>query len=1095
MKSKFYSLVFLLFSFLTSMAQQRTVSGVVSKDNGEAVSGVTVTVKGTKTATATNNEGRFTITVPDRPNTVLVFSSVGFKSQSISVGNQTSINVSLQEEASTLTDVVVIGYQTVPRKNLGSSVSSIGAKDLKDMPVTSAAEMLNGRLAGVTATAGEGSPDANVRIRVRGGISITQNNDPLYIVDGVQVENALSVIAPQDIQSVDVLKDAAATAIYGARGANGVMVITTKSGRPGRTVVTYNGYVGIRKLAKELDVMSPYDFVTWQYEVAKARNDTSFARSYGTTWDTLSNYQNVAPIDWQRELMGRTGFSTTHNVSASGGNKKITYNFGYTFNHEKPIVDNSNFNRHILNLKADYKLTDKIKLGAGGRYTNQNVVGVGTSDASTSFARLRNAIKYRPFYPDSLSISDQDPTVINPGNGVVLVNPVALSNAEYRNKTTENFNGNAYISYQVTKNLNFRSTFGYEKNNFLDKRFYDSITSFSVNQGGGKPIVQLDSVYRKTITNSNVLTYTVKGIGGKHNIDVLLGEETYDLRTDSRSGQFSNYPKGISHADAFSNQPGAIATVWPGFPVYNKSRYTSLSFFGRFNYSFKDKYLLTLNGRYDGASKFAPGKQWGFFPGGSIAWRVKKEKFMENVDFISDLKFRFGYGKIGNNRIADYLYLTSFNYGNSFYGLSNVAVNAYTENALANTNLQWEALVNRNYGMDLSMFNGRLDLSIDVYNNTSDKLLLNAKIAPTYGFTSQLQNVGATSNKGIELQLNGIIMRKPHGLNWSANFNISHNKNTVVGLALGQTEFPAGPAWGISGQPNDYLVRIGSPVGSMYGWINDGFYNVEDFDYDPATTRYTLKSGVAQMKVSGSNIVPGAIRFKDISGPNGKPDGIIDDYDRTIIGNPTPKFSGGLNQQFTYKNWDASVFINFSYGNDIYNANKIEFTSGYNVTANLLNIMTDRWRTIDANGNVIEQFGLDATTKQVYAYGAAPNVLAQANANATLWMPGGFNANSGAAFGSGNGNFSYYPSSWAIEDGSFIRLNNVTVGYTLPMKSKTMGISKLRFYVTGNNLAVFSNYSGYDPEVSVGSNGLTPGLDYSAYPKSRLYLFGVQATF
>jgi len=1087
MKGKFcFSLLLCL---LTSIAwsQTRRVTGRVISDSASAgLPGVNVTLSGGNTGARTDASGNFTISIPDRNNVVLTFSSVGFTTQSVTVGTKSVVNVTLASSSTSLNDVVVIGYQTVRRKDVTSSVSSIGARDLKDVPLTSAAEALNGRLAGVTASTSEGSPDAQVRIRVRGGISITQNNDPLYIVDGVQMENALSVIAPQDIQSIDVLKDASATAIYGARGANGVIVITTKAGRPGRTIVTYNGFVGVRKLAKELDVMSPYDFVTWQYEVAKARNDTSFARTYGSSWDTLGAYKNVTPIDWQQETMGRTGVTTTHNVTASGGNKKITYNFGYTFNNEKPIVNNSNFNRHILNAKVDYNVTSKLKIGVTGRYTNQDVVGAGTSDASTSYARLRNAVKYKPFFGADVPLDANDPTVINPGNGVALVNPIALGNAEYRRKTTADYNASAYLSYQITKHLSFRSTFGYDQNDFVDRRFYDSITSFSVNQGGSKPIVQIDSVYRKTINNSNVFTYSVRNWKQKHSFDVLVGEETYDLRTDQRSGQFSNYPKFTSHADAFSSQPGTLANVWAGYPVYNKSRYTNLSFFGRINYNFMDKYLITVNAREDGASKFAPGEQWGFFPGGSIAWRVKREKFLENVSFINDLKFRFGYGKIGNNRIGDYLFLTTFNYGNNFYGLNGQQVSAYTQNALANQNLQWESLVNRNYGMDLSLFKGRLDMSLDVYYNTSDKLLLNAKIAPTYGFTTQLQNIGATSNKGVELQVNGVIMRSPKGLNWNANFNISHNKNTVEALALGQTEFPGGPAWGISGQPNDYLVKVGYPVGSMYGWINDGFYNVSDFNYDLATAKYTLKPGVAAMKVSGSNVVPGAIRFKDING-----DGVIDDNDRTIIGNPTPKFSGGLNQQFTYKNWDASIFVNFSYGNKIYNANKIEFTSGYNVTSNLLSIMSSRWKTVDANGNVIEQFGKDANS-QTYAFGAPPDVLAKVNANATIWMPGGFNANAGGAFGSGGGNFSYYPSSWAIEDGSFLRLNNVTIGYTFRPKSV---VTRLRLYVTGNNLAIWTNYTGYDPEVSVSNSGLTPGLDYSAYPKSRLYLFGVQATF
>lgn len=1059
-----------------------------------------VTVKGSRTGTVTDARGEYSIAVPESGKTSLVFSSVGYASQEVAVGNKTAVNVTLASSSNTLNDVVVIGYQTVRRRDVLASVSSISAKDLKDDPRASAAELLNGRLAGVTATTSEGSPDANVRIRVRGGISITQNNDPLYVVDGVQMENALSVIAPADIQSIDVLKDAAATAIYGARGANGVIVITTKAGRPGRTVVSYNGYVGVRRLAKELAVMSPYDFAAWQYEVAKARGDSafvSFAKTYGSTWDTLNVYKNTTPIDWQREIMGRTGITTQHNVTASGGNKKITYNFGYTFNDEKPIVDNSHYTRHILNGRADYNITSKIKFGVSGRYTNQDVTGAGTSSggiegtSGTSFARLRNAVKYTPFFTKDVPLDASDPTVVNPGNGVALVNPVALSNAEYRRKTTEDYLLNANLSLTLAKHLSFRSTFGYNVNNFIDRRFYDSITNISITQGGLKPVVQIDTVYRKTITNSNVLTYSIKGWRQKHDFDFLVGEETYDLRTDSRSGQFTGYAKYTSHNDAFSNQPGTLAQTVTGYPIYSKARYTSLSFFGRINYGFMDKYLFTMNLRYDGASKFAQGKQWGVFPGGSVAWRVKREKFMENVTFINDLKLRVGYGKIGNNRINDYLFLTTFNYGgNSFYGLNNQQVNAYYENALANVNLQWESLVNRNYGLDVSMFKNRLNMSLDVYYNTSDKLLLNAKIAPTYGFATQLQNVGATSNKGIELQINGIIMQKPKGLTWNANFNIAHNRNTVQALSLGQTEFPAGPAWGISGQPIDYLVRIGSPVGSIYGWVTDGFYKVSDFNYDLATGQYTLKPGVAEMKVSGSNAVPGGLRFKDLNG-----DGVIDDNDKTIIGNTTPKFSGGLNQQFTYKNWDASVFVNFSYGNKIYNANKIEFTSGYNVTSNLLDIMSTRWKTVDGAGNVLETFRSVTTNgvTKVYAYGASPDVLARANASATIWMPGGFNASSGAAFGSGGGNFSYFPHSWAIEDGSFLRLNNVTIGYTFRPKSKR--VSRLRLYVTGNNLAIWTNYTGYDPEVSVSSSGLTPGLDYSAYPKSRLYLFGVQATF
>ncbi|MGE5520447.1 MAG: SusC/RagA family TonB-linked outer membrane protein, partial [Candidatus Dadabacteria bacterium] len=598
---KLKSGLFLLFTFCFSFAwsQGHQVTGRVLSDSARTpIPGVTVTVKGTRTGTQTGSGGQYSITVPNN-NSVLVFTHIGYGSQEVNVGSKSTLDAVLTSTSAALSDVVVIGYQTVRRRDVLASVSSIGAKDLKDVPLTNAAEALNGRLAGVTASTSEGSPDANVRVRVRGGISITQNNDPLYIVDGVQVENALNVIAPQDIQSIDVLKDAAATAIYGARGANGVIVITTKSGRPGRTIVAYNGYIGVRKLAKELAVMSPYDFVQFQYERAKAQNDTTFARSYGSTWDTLNVYRNVDRIDWQKEMMGQTGVSTQHNVTASGGNKKATFNLGYTFNDEKPIVVNSHFTRHIVNAKGDYKLTNRLKVGAGARYTNQDVVGTGTSDASTSYARLRNAVKYRPFYPDTLSITDQDPSTVNPGNGVTLINPISLADAEYRNKLTEAYNLNANVTYNITRNLSFRTTFGYDVNNLTDRRFYDSITSFSVNQGGGRPIVQIDTIYRKTLNNSNVLTYSVKGWKQKHDFDILVGEETYDSKTDSRTGQFSNYPKFTSREDAFANQPGTLATVWPAYPQYNKYRYTNLSFFSRVNYAFADKYLLSLNVRHD----------------------------------------------------------------------------------------------------------------------------------------------------------------------------------------------------------------------------------------------------------------------------------------------------------------------------------------------------------------------------------------------------------------------------------------------------------------------------------------------------------------
>jgi TonB-dependent starch-binding outer membrane protein SusC len=1063
-------------------AQEKQVTGTVtSSENKQPLAGVTVTVKGSRTGTATDNEGHYKLTIPANA-TALIFSSTGFATHEVVIGTQTSINAELIVEVKTQDEVVVIGYQTVKRKDLLASVSSLSSKDLKDIPINSAAEALNGRLAGVTATTSEGSPDATVRIRVRGGMSITGDNSPLFIVDGIQVENALNVISPQDIQSIDVLKDAAATAIYGARGANGVIVITTRSGKPGRLIVNYDGRVGIKKLAKTLDVLSPYDYVFYQSERSRGSNtdSLSFVKNFGTTWDTLENYKNVDPVNWQDEVMGNTGITTTQSITALGGSKKMTYLFGYTYNNDKAIVINSNYKRHLLNLKGDYNITKNIKVGVSGRYTLQNVEGAGVSDTKgSSYNRLRNAVKYRPFLSSGYEIDDNDPIADpNAANGLSLYNPIALANSEFRRKTTGAFNVTAYVSYNIIKNLSFKSTFGYDWNQVTDRQFSDSTTPYATIQGGKKPIAGLDTTTKKTITNSNVLTYSVKGWKNRHDFDIILGEETYDLRTTTQSSLFKNYPLNTSPDDAFKQTD--LGTPFTGYPKLRKTRYTNLSFFGRVNYSFLRKYYFSFDLRADGASKFAPGQQWGYFPAGSVAWKIKNEKFMQNVGFISDLKIRAGFGTVGNNRINDYLYLATFsNDGRYYYAINNQAVNGYYPVSLVNPDLKWESTIDRNLGVDISLLNNRVSLSVDVYNNSSNDLLLDVPIATTYGYLSQLQNIGKTSNKGVEIQLNAVILRKANNLSWTANFNISKNKNKVVALGKNQKFFLPDPSWGISQQPADYIVRIGDPVGSMWGLVSAGFYTTDDFNYNTTTGAYTLKPGVPALSstTNGGPIQPGSLKFVDLNN-----DGAIDfDNDRTIIGDPTPDFTGGLFQQFTYKNWDASLFVNFSVGNDIYNANKIELTNGATANSNMLAIMADRWKVVTPTGQTAQW--VNTTTNTVF--GIPPDQLSALNANATIWQPA-----------RGTGAAGFFPSSWAIEDGSFLRINNLTIGYSLPVKSLAgIKMTKLRFYLTGNNLAILTNYSGYDPEVSVKDSPLTPGLDYSAYPKSRSFIFGVNATF
>lgn len=1077
-------LLLLLLSSLNSLfAQNREITGTVtSMENNQPLAGVTVTTRGgTKKAVVTDANGNYKIIV-DSKTTALVFTSTGFAPREASLSGANNINVQLLVEIKAQDEVVVIGYQTVKRKDVLASVASVGAKDLKDIPITSAAEAINGRLAGVTATTSEGSPDAQVRIRVRGGMSITGDNSPLYIIDGVQVENALSFISPQDIQSIDVLKDAAATAIYGARGANGVVIITTKSGKAGKLKVSYNGFVGVRFLAKRLKTLSPYDYVFYQSERSRgsSADSSSFTNAFGHTWDTLNVYKNIDEVNWQDEVFGNTGVTQTHNLSLSGGNKFAVYSMGYTYNDEKAVVLNSSFKRHLFNVKGDYNLTKNLKATVSGRFTSQDVYGAGVSDVKgSSYNRLRNAVKYRPFLSNNQEIDDPDPIADpNVGNGLNLYNPISLANSEYRKKSTTALNVTASMSWNITKHLNVKSTFGYDLNQFIDKQFSDSLTPYSIIQGGKKPIAGMDTAFRNTLTNSNVIAYTVNDWKDKHDFSILVGEETYDFWTETRSSLYKSYPTFTSPNTAFKNT--SLGVSFTGFPTIKKTRYTNLSFFGRVSYSYKDKYLFSANIRRDGASKFIEGKRWGYFPSGSFAWRVSKENFMKNVTFINDLKFRAGYGTIGNNRIDDYLFLTTFaNDGRYYYGINGQSVISYYPTSLVNENLQWESTVSQNLGMDVTFFKNRFNLSVDVYKNESDHLLLLVPIASTFGYSTQYQNVGKTSNKGVEVQLGATIVRN-NNFSWTANFNISTNKNRIEQLGPNQQFFYPPASWGVSGQPTDYIVKIGSPVGSMYGLVTDGFYKVSDFDYNASTGVYTLKSGMVSDSTIIGTVTPGSIKFKDLNG-----DGKIDlDHDRTIIGNPTPKFFGGLNQQFTYKNWDASIFMNFSYGNDVYNANKIEFTNGYTANANMLDIMKNRFKVVTPDGQTalwITGSGSNATVN-----GIAPAQLEALNANATIWSP----LKSAGAF---------YPHSWAIEDGSFLRINNVTLGYSIPAAHLgNLKMSKLRFYFTANNVALFTKYTGYDPEVSVksGANApLTPGLDYSAYPKSRSFIFGINASF
>lgn len=1065
MKRKFSLLFLLCWSAAQVFAQNRQISGRVTSDSSNApLVGVSVSVKGTKTTKATDANGVYQISVPPSGNPVLIFSAIGFTTVEQAVGNKKVINISLANTSTSLSDVVVVGYATVSRKDLTGAVSSVTAKQLKDVPVASLAEALQGRLAGVQLTRTDGAPGAEMLIRVRGGGSITQDNSPLYIVDGVQVENALSVLSPQDIASIDVLKDASTTAIYGARGANGVVVITTKSGRPGKTQVVYNGSMGFKKLPKFLPVLEPYDFVLWQYERSRGNLDDSisFSNTYGTTWDTLNVYKDYPFQNWQEQAFGRTAGFQNHNVSVSGGTQNTTLNLSLTANKEDGIQINSGFKRYMLNFKMEHKISDKARVGLIARYLNQNVLGAGTADqGGREASRLRHAITYRPiilnrpgFGEDEFDLAYQQRSVIT--------NPVLATRSDYRNQSTNGTYLTGFITYNLLKNLTFRSTVGYDNVFVQTDRFWDKISS-TANRYANLPLASIGQQKNNTINNSNTLQYNLDGINKKHDISLLVGQEIVQVKSKQNTTETRYFPADITAEKALANMglgsvPSGSTAQQPMPTSFVATPQRIFSVFSRVSYAFEKKYLFNFNIRHDRSSKFTPDNSLLISPSGSIGWRISSEKFMQNVHWVNDAKLRFGYGQVGNNRISNNLYLQLYGVEPA-YALNHSVLPGFAPTALANPNLMWEKNITRNLGLDISILKNRLQFTVDVYKNSANNLLLNVKIPGTTGYTDQIQNVGSLSNRGVEFQFNGTPVTK-RNFSWTSNFNISFNKNRVEDL--GGVDFVEKATGWQGGGEVDYIVKVGSPVGQMYGYYTDGFYKIEDFDYNATTQTYTLKTKVPNNSaLFNGQPQPGWIKLKDLNG-----DGIVDPADKRVIGDANPKFTGGWNNQFTYKNFDLSVFVNFVYGNDIYHANKWEFTWGGFNNLNMLQIMKDRWTNINANGQVVRD----------------PVELAALNANAKIWTPI---------------RSERWPlHTWVIEDGSYLRLNNLTLGYTLPKQLMNRAkINSLRVYATVNNLATLTNYTGYDPDVNTRrSDPLTPGVDFAGYPNARIWTFGVNLT-
>ena len=1098
MKRFFACLTGLLVTTLSAWAQPFDVRGkVVDDSSGAAMPDVTVNVTGTKKTTKTDNAGRFSLKQVERNQTLMV-SSVNFVTQVVQLKGTEELTIRLKRDNKELDEVVIVGYQAVRKKDMLAAASSVTARDLKDNPLNNAAEVLQGKLAGVQINMTEGAPGSDAVINIRGRGSITQSGDPLYVVDGIPMDNALTVLNPQDIESLTVLKDAASTAIYGSRGANGVFVITTKGGRNtnGRAIVAYNMFYGIQKLAQKLDMMNAYDFVLYQYERAWWQGDTAgVVKKYiriPTNFDTIATYRNNPGFDWQDRTMGANALQSSHNVSVSGGNQNTTYNLSLTAVKQDGILINSDLDRKNLNFKLDQRSGSRFRFGFNTRYTDQRIRGAGTSDAGGAGSnRLRQYTRYKPIILPGEEEDSYDPELDlnNAGNGFNILNPILLANAETRLRYTTQFNINGYFQVTLAKNLNFRSTAAYNINRTQNKSFDDTLTN-NAKSNNKQPLVVLNNSQSVQITNSNVLTYSNNSLfKTKHSLTALLGQEIQKTTNNTAVQDVRYFPVGITAEKAFSNlQLAAASTAQYPQPVAVSTEVpvALASFFSTIDYNFDQKYFAKFTIRADGTSIFGDEHRWGYFPSGVVSWKISNEKFFKSKA-VNDLRVRYSYGTSGNNRITPFSYRTQYVApANAGYGLNGVLTGVFNPANLGNESLVWESQVAQNLAVDIALFKNRFNITVDGYINKSSKLLLNQTIPSSSGYNTQFQNIGSTSNKGIELQLSGLIINKKE-FSYNANFNISFNKNRITSLGPNYQILRNSGWFSGSNFPADYLLRVGQEIGVMYGYVNDGYYTLDDFDATPYsnasypgfTTMYTLKQGVASNAgILANPLQPGSPKFKDLNG-----DGKVDaDNDRTIIGHAQPRFFGGFGQTLTYKNFDLNIFANFVVGNDVFNANKLEYSSAYGSQVNMLTLSNGRWRMIDDQGKLLQRtITVSGVTTVI---GADPATLAAANANAKIWFPST----------SVNG---FYSQSYAVENGSYLRINNITLGYNVPKKLiSKIRMSNFRVYATVNNLAMITNYTGYDPDASTRrSDPTTPGVDYAAYPRSRTFVAGINVAF
>lgn len=1019
-------------------AQNTTLKGVIVDETDTPLIGATVQVKGTSTGSITDFDGNYTIKA--NKGAVITFSYIGYKTQEIKFTGQPTVNIKMVPDNQTLDEVVVVGYGTMKRSDLTGSVASIAAKDVEGFKTSSVAGALGGQIAGVQITSTDGTPGAGFSINIRGVGTLTGDSSPLYIVDGFEVDD-IDYLSNSDIESIEILKDASSSAIYGARAANGVVLISTKSGKIGKPIINYNGSASYRKISKKLDVLSPYEFVKLQGEVNSKYSDSYFKTGNDDDgnpyrYQSLDDYIGVSGVNWQDETFNPT-WSQDHSLSIMGGTEDTKYNASFSRYIENGIFKNSGFNKTTGKFRLDQKLSKSFSFNFTVNYALTNREGVGTSGDSGRFNMLAQILSARPtgglkLTDEELLASAIDPEMLESGESLAQVNPVKQTESVTNNKRAEMWSGNASATWQIIKGLTFKTAGTYNTTNNRTDIFYKD-GSKEAYRNGQKPYGRTQMGRDVRWTNSNNLTWKQKV--KKHNYDIMLGHEVSFKSTEYLLGEAMDFP-----FDNLGNDFLGLGAT-PSRVESSYSEKTLLSFFARGNYNYDNRYLFTATVRADGSTVFSNKNKWGFFPSFSAAWRVSEEAFMKDIEWVSNFKVRLGWGIVGNDRISNYLSMDL--YEANKYGIGNNTVTVLTPKQLKNANLKWEGASSVNLGVDLGFFDNRLNVTADFFIKDTKDLLLAQSLAHVTGFDSQMQNIGKIQNKGIELSLNSTNIQT-RNFTWQTNFNISFIKNTLKGLASGVESMYARSGFDSNFTAYDYIATVGQSLGLIYGYEFDGIYQSSDF-YTTPDNQLILKEGITNNARYGT-VKPGVVKYKDQDG-----DGIITTNDRTVIGNAMPKWYGGITNTFNYKGIDFSFMFQFNYGNDIYNATRLYATQSRSGRRNMLAEVADRWSPTNASNKVPSQDGY--IVNDVY--------------------------------------------SRFIENGSFLRLKNITLGYTLPHKwTRKFHASKLRVYATGQNLFCISGYSGYDPEVnSASSNPMTPGLDWGAYPKSRVFTFGIDLQF